>query len=74
MKRKRWTKHDDARLALMWKDHPVAHIADIFRVSESSVLHRARRLNLKSRNGANVQKPKAFYSTPSMPFVPIGRD
>lgn len=73
MKRKRWTKHDDAKLALMWKDHPVGHIADIFSVSESSILHRARRLNLKSRNGI-VQKPKAFYSTPSLPHVPIGRD
>lgn len=73
MKKTRWTKDQDATLSAMWRKATVAELADYFMKSESAILHRARRLKLKSRNGI-VQKPKAFYSTPSLPYVPIGRD
>ena len=74
MKRKRWTKNDDAELAEMWRQYSLMVIAEHFSVSESSVLHRARRLNLKGRNGIRYKNRKAVRTSPSMPFVPIGRD
>lgn len=69
-----WTVSDEKRLISMWKARTIKQIAEAFGKSDQAIRDKARRLGLrKPGEGRNTYETRA-YKSPSMPFVPIGRD
>ncbi len=73
-KRLQWSRSQDDTLRELWGRAAAAEIGEIIGVSNRAVTHRARRLGLKRLKSKLPPRAKQFYSTPSMPFDPIGRD